>query len=58
MNRIYSWNVRGLNWPNKQEDIKIFLHEKKIGIIGLLETKVKERNVDKIASRLFQGWQW
>ena len=30
MARICSWNVRGLNWPNKQEDIKLFLHEKNI----------------------------
>ena len=57
MDRVCSWNVRGLNWLNKQEDIKIFLQEKRIGIIGLLETKVKERNVDKIAARLFQGLQ-
>ncbi|KAJ8429723.1 hypothetical protein Cgig2_024975 [Carnegiea gigantea] len=28
MERICSWNIRGLNWPNKQEDVKIFLHEK------------------------------
>ncbi|KAJ8419799.1 hypothetical protein Cgig2_030528 [Carnegiea gigantea] len=39
MDRICSWNIRGLNWPNKQEDVKIFLHEKHIGFIGLLETK-------------------
>ncbi|KAJ8420990.1 hypothetical protein Cgig2_010629 [Carnegiea gigantea] len=24
----------------------------------LLETKVKEKNTDRIATRLFQGWQW
>ena len=58
MDRICSWNIRGLNWPNKQEDVKIFLQEKHIGILGLLETKVKEKNVDRIATRLFQGWQW
>ena len=58
MARIYSWNIRGLNWPNKQEDVTIFLHEKNIGLAGLLETKVKEKNVDKIASKIFQGWNW
>ena len=49
MARICTWNVRGLNWPNKQEDIKLFLHEKNIGFVGLLETKVNERNVEKVA---------
>jgi len=57
MDRIYNWNIRGLNWPNKQEDVKIFLHEKQIGFIGLLETKVKENKVDK-THNIFQGWSW
>ena len=53
MDRICSWNIRGVNWPNKQEDVKIFLHEKYIGLVGLLETKVKEKNVDLVANKLF-----
>ena len=57
MERICSWNIRGLNWPNKQEDVKIFLHEKQIGFVGLLETKVKEGKASMIASNMFQGWQ-
>jgi len=56
MTRICSWNIRGLNWPNKQEDVKLFLHEKNIGLVGLLETKVKEKNVEKITNKLLQGW--
>ncbi|KAJ8422257.1 hypothetical protein Cgig2_029100 [Carnegiea gigantea] len=44
--------------PNKQEDVKIFLYEKQIGFIGLLETKVKENKVEKIAHNIFQGWNW
>ncbi|KAJ8420905.1 hypothetical protein Cgig2_013562 [Carnegiea gigantea] len=42
MDSIASWNIRCLNWPNKQEDVKIFLHINKVGFIGLLETKIKE----------------
>jgi len=53
MDRICSWNIRGLNWPNKQEDVKIILHEKHIGFIGLLETKVKENKAEKIANNIF-----
>ena len=58
MSRLCSWNIRGLNWPNKQEDIKIFLHEKNIALVGLLETKVKEKNVEKVAKNIFHGWNW
>ncbi|KAJ8421596.1 LOW QUALITY PROTEIN: hypothetical protein Cgig2_020785 [Carnegiea gigantea] len=58
MDRICSWNIRGLNWPNKQKDVKIFLQERNIGIIGLFETKVKEKNIEMVATKLFQGWHW
>jgi len=53
MDKICCWNVRGLNWPNKQEDLKISLNKNQVGLAGLLETKVKERNVNKIAHHLF-----
>ncbi|KAJ8444130.1 LOW QUALITY PROTEIN: hypothetical protein Cgig2_029905 [Carnegiea gigantea] len=42
-------NIRGFNWPNKQEDVKIFLHEKQIGLVGLLETEVKAEKGSMIA---------
>jgi len=53
MERVYCWNIRGLNWPNKQEDVKVFLHEKRIGFVGLLETKVKVKNVELVANNMF-----
>lgn len=58
MGNISSWNVRGLNWPNKQEDIKAFLQKCQIGLIGLLEIMVKEEKVLAVAARMFQGWEW
>ena len=58
MDHIASWNVRGLNWPHKQEEVKIFLHSNNIGLVCLLETKVKLRNVEKIAANTFPGWHW
>ncbi|KAJ8446811.1 hypothetical protein Cgig2_016121 [Carnegiea gigantea] len=42
LNPKRNWNVRGLNWPNKQEDVKAFLYSNQISLIGLLETKVKK----------------
>ena len=58
MGSICSWNIRGLNWPNKQEDLKVFLHTKQIDFIGLLETKIKLTKVDSIAANVFMGWRW
>jgi len=50
--------VRGLNWPNKQEDVKLFLHANNIGVVGLLETKIKEKKVKQVASNMLKGWSW
>ncbi|KAJ8421192.1 hypothetical protein Cgig2_001054 [Carnegiea gigantea] len=58
MDNILTWNVRALNWPNKQEDIKCFLQLNKVGLVGLQETNVKRGNNVSVANRLFQGWQW
>ena len=57
MDAIVSWNIRGLNWPNKQEDVLSFLHSNKVGLIGVLETKVKQENDSKVAARTFPGWR-
>ena len=58
MDNILSWNIRGLNWPNKQEDLRSFLHINKVSLIGLMETKIKMENDNKIAARAFPGWKW
>jgi len=58
MDNIISWNIRGLNWPNKQEDLKAFLHSYRVGMVGLIETKIKQINDNVIAARTFAGWRW
>ena len=52
MDRILSWNVRGMNSPNKQEDIQIFLHQQQVGLVGFLKTKIKEQNIDSVMGRI------
>ena len=56
MGYILTWNVRALNCHNKWEDIKNFLHANKVGLVGLLETRVKLYNVDVTRGNLFQNW--
>ena len=58
MDSIVCWNIRCLNFPNKQEGVKIFLYNNKVGFVGLLETKVKEHNVSMVAAKIFPGWHW
>jgi len=49
MDNIASWNVRGLNNPNKQKDAKLFLSKSKVGLMGLVETKVRKENEQEVA---------
>lgn len=41
MDNIDFWNTRSLNRPIKQEEMNLFLHNNRIGLFGLLKTKVK-----------------
>ena len=47
-----------MNAPNKQEDISLFLQQHKVGMIGFLETKVQQQNMDIVMSRVCPNWQW
>lgn len=58
MVNILSWNVRGLNGPNKQREVQILCNNQKMNLIGLLETKIKRDNIDEIASKMFVGWKF
>ncbi|XP_074291447.1 uncharacterized protein LOC141618246 [Silene latifolia] len=47
MDRIGMWNIRGMNLPNNQHEIKRFLLQNKVGLFGLLETKQKPKKWNK-----------
>ena len=34
------------------------MNKQKVGLVDLMETKVKKENIDMVASRLFEGWEW
>ena len=55
MANIIVWNIRGLNCPNKQEDAKCFIQSQRVGLIALVETKVKKENVNEVANNVFGG---
>lgn len=54
---IASWNIRGLNSLIKQTEVKNLLQENKITVLGLLETKVKAVNCDRVM-RNISDWRW
>ncbi|XP_074265186.1 uncharacterized protein LOC141587607 [Silene latifolia] len=53
--RVSSWNIRGFNDPIKQQEVRGYLRENKVEVLGLLETRVKINNSAAI-SRLFPSY--
>lgn len=58
MDSYLSWNARGLNVPNKKREVKFLCSKERVGLIGLLETKVKSNKLEQITIRLFVGWDF
>ncbi|XP_074297047.1 uncharacterized protein LOC141627721 [Silene latifolia] len=52
------WNIRGLNKKNKQGDVRRLLHINKVGLFGLMETKVKTININKVQDSLGDRWHF
>ena len=56
MDRILAWNVRGLNSSQKHNEVKHFIHKYEVGLVGLLEHKVKLPNLGKLYQKVFTNW--
>ncbi|KAL9241821.1 hypothetical protein vseg_015885 [Gypsophila vaccaria] len=56
MVNIGFWNVRGLNNLTKQKEINWFLRNNKVELFGLLETRVRSTNMNKVLANLDMKW--
>lgn len=50
------WNVRSINKPFKQKEIKNFLHKNKFEICVMFETRFKDEKFKKVSSLMFRDW--
>lgn len=50
------WNVRGFNNPRKQKDVLGLIHENKVGLCGLVETKIQPKNARNVIQNMFNSW--
>ncbi|XP_057548584.1 uncharacterized protein LOC130827012 [Amaranthus tricolor] len=55
---ICTWNIRGGNDPIKIRELKKFMIRKKISFMGVLETRVKAQQFEKITKQLNSKWIW
>ncbi|KAM6580946.1 uncharacterized protein LOC115695256 [Cannabis sativa] len=56
MDRILAWNVRGANNQQKQNLIKQLIRSQSVGLVGLLETRVKAAKLGALYLNVFNGW--
>ncbi|KAJ9539210.1 hypothetical protein OSB04_031943 [Centaurea solstitialis] len=55
---IAAWNIRGLNSPNKQREVRDFIGNNGISIFAALETHVRADFLHNICSGVFRLWPW
>lgn len=56
MDSILIWNVQGINSLMKQKEVKKMINIRSLGMVSLIETKVKAKNMGKMYQNLFAGW--
>ena len=56
MDRVMCWNVRGLNQQGKQIMVKQFIDRQKVGLVALLETRIKPSKLGALYLSMFQNW--
>ena len=56
MIKLAAWNIRGLNDPLKQTELKSFVRVHSLSVVCLLETRIRESNKDRIFTSIFPGW--
>ncbi|KAJ9536236.1 hypothetical protein OSB04_un000585 [Centaurea solstitialis] len=52
------WNIRGLNSPIKQRQVKDLLKEYDISCCAIIETHVHANSLSEICSKTFGNWHW
>ncbi|XP_062099879.1 uncharacterized protein LOC133805734 [Humulus lupulus] len=55
---ILSWNVRGLNGVNKHSSVSDICKSNRIGVGGLLETKMKGSKISRFIDLHFPNWDY
>ena len=55
---ITTWNVRGMQQPFQQPVVVDFVKTNRVDVMGLIETKLLEKNIGWFMSRYFPAWKY
>ncbi|KAJ9566646.1 LOW QUALITY PROTEIN: hypothetical protein OSB04_002612 [Centaurea solstitialis] len=52
------WNIRGLNAPEKQREVKSFLRLNDINLFAVLESHLSSDSLGSVVNNVFGRWSW
>nr|GEU56368.1 hypothetical protein [Tanacetum cinerariifolium] len=58
MIKFATWNIRGLNFSPKQNEIRHIIYENNLSMCVILESHVKDSNLYRLCSLVFKHWDW
>ncbi|XP_071695720.1 uncharacterized protein [Rutidosis leptorrhynchoides] len=53
-----TWNIRGANSIDKQNEVRNLIHNEHLSICAVLETHLKTKTVHDIGNYMFDKWDW
>ncbi|XP_009602893.1 uncharacterized protein LOC142168793 [Nicotiana tabacum] len=56
--KIIASNVRGVNKVYKQKEVKKFITNNDVGLIAILNNRVKEENASRVINKITTNWRW
>ncbi|XP_071740185.1 uncharacterized protein [Rutidosis leptorrhynchoides] len=56
--KIATWNIRGANTLDKQNEVRNLIQTEKLSICAVLETHLKTKTVKDISNYIFGNWDW
>ena len=58
MTKFACWNIRGLNAPIKQREVRHLILQNNIDFRAVLETKVGFHNLSRVTSNILRDWEY
>lgn len=58
MDSIVLWNVREMNALNKLRELHMYCNKHRVGLLGMIESKLRDQNMDICKRLFFKQWDF
>ncbi|GKC34597.1 RNA-directed DNA polymerase, eukaryota, reverse transcriptase zinc-binding domain protein [Tanacetum coccineum] len=56
--KIATWNIRGIGYKEKQDEVKKLILDQKLSLCTIIEARAQAKHLSRICSKIFGGWKW